>query len=85
MFRTSLGETVFKQKYASNPYETWADRAHTVVNYVCGDVDGDKNNLMSREIGINSPSIYLNSNSCLVVGTCGTQEEMRGSLIIVTC
>ena len=48
MFRTSLGETVFKQKYASNPYETWADRAHTVVNYVCGDVDGDKNNLMSK-------------------------------------
>ena len=48
MFRTNLGETVFKQKYASNPYETWADRAHTVVNYVCGDVDGDKNNLMSK-------------------------------------
>ena len=48
MFRTSLGETVFKQKYASNPYETWADRSHTVVNYVCGDVDGDKNNLMSK-------------------------------------
>ncbi len=47
-FRTNLGETVFKQKYASNPYETWADRAHTVVNYVCGDVDGDKNNLMSK-------------------------------------
>ena len=41
MFRTNLGETVFKQKYASNPYETWADRAHTVVKYVCGDVDGD--------------------------------------------
>ncbi len=48
MFRTNLGETVFKQKYASNPYETWADRAHTVVIYVCGDVDGDKNNLMSK-------------------------------------
>jgi len=48
MFRTNLGETVFKQKYASNTYETWADRAHTVVNYVCGDVDGDKNNLMSK-------------------------------------
>ena len=47
-FRTNLGETVFKQKYASNTYETWEDRAHTVVNYVCGDVDGDKNNLMSK-------------------------------------
>jgi len=48
MFRTNLGETVFKQKYASNAYETWEDRAHTVVNWVCGDVDGHKNNLMSR-------------------------------------
>ena len=48
MFRTNLGDTVFRQKYASNTYETWEDRAHTVVNYVCGDVDGDKNNLMAK-------------------------------------
>ena len=48
-FRTELGENVFKQKYASNPYETWGDRAHTVVNYVCGDMDGQKNNLMSKD------------------------------------
>jgi ribonucleoside-diphosphate reductase alpha chain len=48
MFRTNLGDTVFRQKYASNAYETWEDRAHTVVNYVCGDVDGDKNNLMAK-------------------------------------
>ena len=47
-FKTSLGETIFKQKYASNPYETWEDRAHTVVNWVCGDMDGDKNNLMAK-------------------------------------
>ena len=48
MFRTELGSNVFRQKYASNTYETWADRAHTVVNYVCGDMDGQKNNLMSK-------------------------------------
>ena len=47
-FRTELGETVFRHKYASNAYESWEDRAHTVVNYVCGDMDGQKNNLMSK-------------------------------------
>ena len=47
-FRTELGETVFRNKYASNAYESWEDRAHTVVNYVCGDMDGQKNNLMSK-------------------------------------
>ena len=47
-FKTSLGETIFKQKYASNPYETWDDRVHTVVNWVCGDMDGHKNNLMAK-------------------------------------
>ena len=49
MFRTSLGETVFKEKYASNSYESWEDRAHTVVNSVCGDMNGEKNNLMSKD------------------------------------
>ena len=48
IFRTELGETIFKQKYASNPYETWEDKAHTVVNSVCGTYDGKKNNLMDR-------------------------------------
>jgi len=48
-FRTELGQNIFKQKYASNAYETWEDRANTVVNYVCGDVDGQKNNLMAKD------------------------------------
>ena len=47
-FRTNLGETIFKTKYASNPYESWGDRAHTVVSYVCGDMDGEKNCLMAK-------------------------------------
>ena len=48
-FKTELGQNIFKQKYASNPYETWEDRANTVVNYVCGDMDGQKNNLMGKD------------------------------------
>jgi ribonucleoside-diphosphate reductase alpha chain len=48
-FRTELGQNIFKEKYASNPYETWEDRAHTVVTYVCGDMDGQKNNLMAKD------------------------------------
>ena len=47
-FKTSLGETIFKQKYASNAYETWEDRARIVVNWVCGDMEGAKNNLMAK-------------------------------------
>ena len=49
VFRTELGSNIFRQKYASNAYETWEDRANTVVNYVCGDVDGQKNNLMAKD------------------------------------
>jgi len=48
-FRTELGQNIFKEKYASNPYESWEDRAHTVVTYVCGDMDGQKNNLMAKD------------------------------------
>ena len=48
-FRTELGQNIFQQKYASNPFETWEDRANTVVNYVCGDMDGQKNNLMGKD------------------------------------
>ena len=49
VFRTELVSNIFRQKYASNAYETWEDRANTVVNYVCGDVDGQKNNLMAKD------------------------------------
>ena len=48
-FRTDLGQNIFRQKYASNAYETWEDRANTVVNSVCGDMDGQKNNLMAKD------------------------------------
>ena len=47
-FKTELGETIFKQKYASNAYETWEDKAHSVVNSVCGDFKGMKTPLMDK-------------------------------------
>ena len=49
MFRTSYGEDIFKSKYAQNQYETWADRTKRVVNWVCGDMDGTKNILLSKD------------------------------------
>ena len=49
MFRTSYGEDIFKNKYAQNQYETWADRAKVVVNWVCGNIDGTSNMLMSKD------------------------------------
>ena len=49
MFKTTFGNDVFKQKYAQNQYETWDDKAKVVVNWVCGDMDGTKNSLMSDE------------------------------------
>ena len=49
MFKTSLGEDIFKSKYAQNQYETWHDRAKRVVNWVCGDMDGTKNHLLSKD------------------------------------
>jgi len=48
-FKTELGETIFKTKYASNPYETWTDKSHSVVNSVCGDFNGLKTPLMEKK------------------------------------
>ena len=48
-FRTSLGEEIYRQKYAQNAYQTWEDKAHVIVNWVCGDMGGTKNNLLGKE------------------------------------
>ena len=48
-FRTSYGEDIFKSKYAQTQYETWAERTKRVVNWVCGNMDGKKNMLLSKE------------------------------------
>ena len=47
-FRTELGNNIFHAKYAANRYETWSDRAHTVVNAVCGDNQGSEKPLLSK-------------------------------------
>ena len=47
-FRTQLGENIFHAKYAHNRYETWSDRAHTVVNAVAGDNMGTEKPLLSK-------------------------------------
>ena len=48
-FRTALGEEIFRQKYAQNNYQTWEDKAQTIVNSVCGDHGGTKNNLLGKD------------------------------------
>ena len=49
MFKTTFGEEVFKRKYAQSENENWADRASIIVNSVCGNMDGTKNNLMEAD------------------------------------
>ena len=48
-FRTELGLNIFKNKYSQNQYETWADRAHIVVDAVAGTNGGTETALMSKE------------------------------------
>jgi ribonucleoside-diphosphate reductase alpha chain len=48
-FRTELGLNIFKNKYAQNQYETWADRAHIVVDAVAGTNGGTDQALMTKE------------------------------------
>ena len=47
-FKTPLGEEIFKNKYASTPFETWRDRAFTIVNDVCGSRDGKDDSIMHK-------------------------------------
>ena len=47
-FNTELGATTFKNKYASNTFETWRDRTHTIVNDVCGTRNGTDMPIMSK-------------------------------------
>lgn len=48
-FRTELGLNIFKNKYAQNQYETWADRAHIVVDAVAGTNGGTEEALLTKE------------------------------------
>jgi len=42
-FRTPLGQSIFKARYAASPDETWARRAKTTVKDVCGKKNGGTN------------------------------------------
>ena len=48
-FKTELGTNIFRQKYASNQYETWSDKAHSIVNSVCGTSDNKMNRIMELD------------------------------------
>lgn len=48
-FRTNFGQTIFKNKYAQHKDETWAERAHAIVEDVCGTRWGTAQALMSKE------------------------------------
>ncbi len=47
-FRNSFGQTIFDTKYAKFPGETWAQRAHDIVEDVCGSRWGKTQPLMSK-------------------------------------
>jgi ribonucleoside-diphosphate reductase alpha chain len=48
-FRNSFAENVFRFKYAQRPDETWEERAHAIVEDVCGTRWGKAIPLMSKE------------------------------------
>lgn len=47
-FRTEFGRVIFENKYAKFPGETWAQRAHDIVEDVCGTRWGKEQPLMSK-------------------------------------
>lgn len=48
-FRSSFGENIFRLKYAVSPSQTWADKAHNIVEAVCGPIGSDTPALMGKE------------------------------------
>jgi len=47
-FKTSFAEEIFNLKYRLHPYETWADRANIIVDYVCGTEGGKSAPLLCK-------------------------------------
>lgn len=47
-FRNAFGQTIFNTKYAKFPGETWKQRAHDIVEDVCGTRWGKASALMSK-------------------------------------
>lgn len=48
-FRTELGASIFRSKYALTPDETWLQRCTTIVDDVCGTRGGATHPLMSKD------------------------------------
>jgi ribonucleoside-diphosphate reductase alpha chain len=48
-FRSTLGENVFRFKYAQGPNDTWANLSDRLVDDVCGTRGGTTNALMSKD------------------------------------
>ena len=48
-FRTEFSETIFKNKYAAFPDETWHQRAKAVVDHVCGTAGGNERALLDKD------------------------------------
>lgn len=48
-FLHPISETTFRQKYALTPSESWAERARTIVDFVCGSAGGTEHPIMSKE------------------------------------
>ena len=48
-FKNSFGETIFRQKYAQGPGDTWDALTERMVDAVCGTVGGTSSALMSSD------------------------------------
>ena len=48
-FRTSLGENVFRTKYAQGPEDTWKNLARRCVQDVCGDMRNGTHPIMHED------------------------------------
>jgi len=47
-FRSHIGEEVFKRKYAVNEWETWREKAHAIVDAVCGTNGGTLDPILDK-------------------------------------
>jgi len=48
-FRSPLGETIFRNKYATGSGDTWESLGNRLVERVCGSVDPGDNDLLSKD------------------------------------
>ena len=83
-FKTELGTNIFRQKYASNQYETWSDKAHSIVNSVCGTSDNKMNRIMEQDDLDEAYNIINNQEFFPGGDTYGMRGERQGSTTTAT-